>query len=100
MGESNGSENGLGTNILLLEFMMFKPEKHTGQKKSYVMNIFNTFFFMILLWVVVPCFGERQVHAQSTADLSESNYYSVDPVPVPDGVVLEATGLAFDDEGI
>ncbi|MEX0770486.1 MAG: plastocyanin/azurin family copper-binding protein [Balneolaceae bacterium] len=56
----------------------------------------SCFYFMT--GVIIFCSGVWNVHAQSSSP-SESDYYSIDPMPVPEGIILEAGGLAFDENG-
>lgn len=59
----------------------------------------NAFLLAVALWGVAAFFGAWSSHAQSPDVPSESDYYPVESMPLPEGVVLEATGLAFDDQG-
>ncbi len=48
---------------------------------------------------VAACLCVWNSHAQSSEAPPESEYYPVEFMPLPEGVVLEATGLAFDEQG-
>ncbi|REL38354.1 auracyanin family protein [Rhodohalobacter sp. SW132] len=44
------------------------------------------------------CFGQSALFAQSS-DRSESDYFTISTLNIPDEIVMEAGGLSFDDEG-
>ncbi|MEX2601608.1 MAG: plastocyanin/azurin family copper-binding protein [Balneolaceae bacterium] len=54
---------------------------------------------VLLLALLALFLTDGHLHAQSAQAQAESAYYPIDPLPVPEGVVLEASGLAFDENG-
>lgn len=54
----------------------------------------------ILTGFVLCCiFSSGDLFAQLDAPKSESQFYQIKPVPIPDEVILEVGGLAFNDQG-
>ena len=50
--------------------------------------------------LILSGFGlHEELEGQTDIDKQESHYYEISTVPIPEGVILEAGGLAFDDEG-
>jgi len=57
----------------------------------------SRFYFLLFSLLFVSIYG-WQVQAQSSAP-SESDYYPITSMNVPEGIILEAGGIAFNDEG-
>lgn len=53
-------------------------------------------FFLLALLLIMALLLPSHGNARQ---LQESDFYSISPMPVPDGIVLEAGGLTFDEEG-
>lgn len=64
------------------------------------MKLFTPHIFISLfLGILFSAGSGTAVFAQSDGLRNESDFYLINPLPVPDGVILEAGGMAFDDEG-
>ena len=64
---------------------------HMSFHKIYFIRTINCIAFFLLF----TCFTT----GQTSPGLEESNYYRISPVAIPEGIVLEAGGLAFDETG-
>lgn len=53
----------------------------------------------VLLVIGFICLCSSDSWGQTDIDKKESEYYKITSVPIPDDVILEAGGLAFDDKG-
>jgi azurin len=62
--------------------------------KSFVFS--QCFLFVLILSCLSP---QGELSARQARAPSEAEYYVIDPMPVPDGIVLEAGGLAFGENG-
>ena len=58
-------------------------------------KMFSKRYFVFYVLVI----GLLSVHAQSPMLQKEADYYTINKVPIPEGIVLEAGGLAFDESG-
>lgn len=63
-----------------------------------VPQIIKSAFFTLLTIVLLLCSGNTIIWAQSSAP-DESNYYEISSLQIPEDVVLEASGLVFNDDG-
>ncbi len=75
--------------------------KYIGSKKLEKM-IIEVQKYIVLGFIIIctVCVGTiSDLKSQTNIDQEESRYYKISTVPVPEGIVLEVGGLAFDDQG-
>jgi len=63
-----------------------------------MMALNNPGFYSLAISILFVSLYGPQVQAQSS-DPSESVYYPITPLNIPDGIILEAGGIDFNDEG-
>lgn len=62
-------------------------------------NLIRTLSFLITMMSVSFFYGNSPEVLAQTASPSESDYYTISPIPIPEGIILEAGGLAFNEQG-